>query len=166
VSFHLLPQSQSLPLAEAMLAAAIEMPGRDAAAGGDGADFGQLTELLEQYIAHATRPPGIRFSSGAEWVTDLALWSRLADSARAWMRAQGRGPAFIARRGATFRRMTRGTVVTDTVQALLVSARGLQTEAQVHGDDAVQLAELVRLLEAESAGRARPALPSDGRSAG
>jgi hypothetical protein len=62
--------------------------------------------------------------------------------------------------------MTRGTVVTDTVQALLVSARGLQTEAQVHGDDAVQLAELVRLLEAESAGRARPALPSDGRSAG
>jgi hypothetical protein len=165
VSFQLTPESESLPLAEAMLAAALELSGRDAAAGGDGGHLGQLAELLEHEIAQASRPPCICFSSGEEWGTDLALWRRLADGARAWLDAQGRGPALIGRRGAAFRRMIRGAAVTDTAEALLVSARGLLAEAQVNGDDAGRLAELVSELEAEIAERPRSGFPLDRRSA-
>jgi hypothetical protein len=134
-----MPESQSLPLEEAMRTAALELTRRDAAAGGVGVHLGQLAELLERQIARASRPPRVCFSSGTQWDTDLALWGRLADGARALLEAQGRSPAFISRHGTSFRRLNRGTVFTRTAQALLVSARGLLAGGQVSGDDAGHL---------------------------
>jgi hypothetical protein len=87
-----MPESQSLPLEEAMRTAALELTRRDAAAGGVGVHLGQLAELLERQIARASRPPRVCFSTGTQWDTDLALWGRLADGARALLEAQAGVP--------------------------------------------------------------------------
>jgi hypothetical protein len=141
-------------LARAMLAAVRELADGDLAAGRDPAYLRELADLLAQHVAYADRPPGIRFTSNATWVTNAADWERLTARARARLAEQGLGHGTIYGRGVLLRGV-QGRVVTVTAEALLASARELAAEDQTRGEDPGHHTELVSLLEAEVAERRR-----------
>jgi hypothetical protein len=141
-------------LARAMLAAVRELTDGDLAAGRDPAHLRELAGLLAQYVAYADRPPGIRFTSNATWVTNAADWERLTGRARARLADQGLGHGTIYGRGVLLCG-AQGRIVIETAEALLASARELAAEDRARGEDPGHLTELVSLLEAEVADRRR-----------
>jgi hypothetical protein len=141
-------------LARAMLAVVRELADGDLAAGRDPAHLRELAGLLAQHVAYADRPPGIRFTSNATWVTNAADWERLTGRARARLAEQGLGHGTIYGRGILLRGV-QGRMVIETAEALLASARELAAEDRTRGEDPGHLTELVSLLDAEVADRRR-----------